>query len=126
MKFFNVVSPEQNSFYGFYLMSKIKSAVRRGSFFSRSVNETCFEMNFIANYEFCRNILLASLDSSLADMKILSVKTTMVLKILEILPEVIFMMLLVMSISLPSQVIFWHGVQINLSEFGMRLIVVNV
>ena len=107
-------------------MNKIKSAVRRGSIFSRSVNETCFEMNFIANYEFCRNILLASLDSSLADMKILSVKTTMVLKILEILPEVIFMMLLVMSISLPSQVIFWHGVQINLSEFGMRLIVVNV
>ena len=62
-------------------MSKIKSAVRRGSIFSCSVNETCFEMNFIANYEFCRNILLASLDSSLADMKILSVKTTMVLKL---------------------------------------------
>ena len=38
-------------------MSKIKSAVPRESIFYRSINETCLEMNYIVNYEFCRNNL---------------------------------------------------------------------
>ena len=36
------------------------------------------------------------------------------------------MILLVMSILIPSQEIFWHGVQIDLLEFGMRTAAVNV
>ena len=76
-------------------MSKIKSAVSRGSSFYCSVNESCFEMNCITNYEFIETILPASLDNSLADTKICLVKNLIVLNILEILPEVIFMMLLV-------------------------------
>ena len=36
-------------------MFKVKSAVPRGSNFYCSVIESCFEMNYIANYEFYRN-----------------------------------------------------------------------
>ena len=75
---------------------------------------------------FLETIFQTSLDNSLADIKTLSVKNLMVLKILDILSKVIFMMLLVMSILIPSQVIFCHGVQIDLLEFGMRLATVNV
>ena len=74
---------------------------------------------------FAETVLLASLDNSLADIKILVVKNLMVLKILEILSEAIFMVLLVMSILIPSQVMFWHGVKIEL-EFGMKPATVNV
>ena len=73
---------------------------------------------------FVEGILPTSLNNSLTDVKILSVKNSMVLKILEILSEVIFMMLLVMSISI--QVHFWHRVQIVLLEFSMRPTAVNV
>ena len=75
---------------------------------------------------FLETILPTSLGNSLADIKTLSVKNLMVLKILDILSKVIFMMLLVMSILIPSQAIFCHGVQIDLLEFGMRLATVNV
>ena len=75
-------------------------------------------MNFVVA------ILPTSLNNSLADVKIFSVKNSMVLEILEILSEVIFMMLLVMSISI--QVHFWHGFQIVLLEFSMRPTAVNV
>ena len=73
---------------------------------------------------FVEAILPTSLNNSLADVKIFSVKNSMVLEILEILSEVIFMMLLVMSISI--QVHFWHGFQIVLLEFSMRPTAVNV
>ena len=36
-------------------MSKIKSTVPKGSIFYCSVNELSLEMNYIVNYEFCRN-----------------------------------------------------------------------
>ena len=50
---------------------------------------------------FVETILPASLHPSLADIKIFAAKNSIVLKILEIVSEIIFMILLVMSISIP-------------------------
>ena len=77
-------------------------------------------MNFLGT------LLPASLDNSLADIKILRVKNSMLLKILEILLEMIFMMLLAMSISISSQVTFCYGVQTDLFKLDMKPTSVNV
>ena len=98
MKFFSDVFAKQNFFCGFYLMSKIKSAVPRESIISQILN-------------FVETILPASLDNF---------GWSIVLKLMEILWEVILTVLYVMSISIPSQAIFWHGVQIDFLELGMR------
>ena len=54
-----------------------------------------------------------------------SLDNSQILKTLELLSEVNFM-LLVISVLMLSQVNFWHRVQIDLLEFGMRLAAVNV
>ena len=75
---------------------------------------------------FAETILLASFHNSLVDIKILSVRNGMVFKILEIMSEVFFVILLVMLISMPNQVFFWHGIQIDLLEFGIRSAAVDL
>ena len=69
---------------------------------------------------FVEMILPASSDNSLAEIYILFVKNSILLSMLVIREDVIDKVLLLMSISMPSQIIRWQGIQIGFVTFGTK------
>ena len=77
-------------------------------------------MSNIAYYELCREILPASSGNSLAEICILCVKNSILLSMLVIRENVIDKILLLMSISMPSQIIRGRRIQIDFDTFGAK------
>ena len=70
--------------------------------------------------KFIEMILPASSDNSLAELYILFVKNSILLSMLVIREDVIDKILLLVSISMPSQTIRWQGIQIDFVTFGTK------
>ena len=69
---------------------------------------------------FVEMILPASSDNSLAEIHILFVKNSILLSMLVIREGAIYKILLLMSISMPSQIIRSQGIQIDFVTFGTK------
>ena len=66
-------------------------------------------------------ILPVSSDHCLVEIYILFVHNSVLLSMLVIWEDVIDKILLFMSISMPSQIIRWQGIQIDFDMFGTKL-----
>ena len=64
--------------------------------------------------------LRASSDNSLDEIYILLVKNSILLSMVVIREDVIHKVLILMSISMPSQIIRWQGIQTDLVAFGTK------
>ena len=69
---------------------------------------------------FVEMILPASSDNSLAEIYILFVKNSILLSMLVIREDAIDKILLLVSISMPSQIIRLQGIQIDFVAFGTK------
>ena len=69
---------------------------------------------------FVEMIFSASSDNSLAEIYILFVKNSILLSTLVIREDVIDKVLLLMSISMPSLILRWQGIQIDFVTFGTK------
>ena len=69
---------------------------------------------------FVEMILPASSDNSLAETYILFVKNSILVSMLVIREDVIDNIFLLVSISMPSQIIRWQGTQIDFVTFGTK------
>ena len=75
---------------------------------------------------FVEMILPASSDNSLAEIYILFVKNSILISMLMIWENVIDKILWLVSISMPSQMIRWQGIQIDFVTFGTKFEFIKV